>query len=215
MTSNPTLTADLIEDVLAELALLARDEGKVIDLAIYGGAALCLVSNFRISTRDLDAVADDEGQSVIERLARVVAERRNWSPDWLNDDVFPFLSDNVSSLDEHHSFLRSYPGEHNPGLRVFVPTAEYILAMKLMAMRIDDAAARKDRNDIISLMSIVGLANKADALSFLTAFYPEAKVSSKVALGLDELFRSGNEPKEATGDDMAPAYLGRRGPTRR
>lgn len=215
MTAHPTLTAALLEDVLTELANLARDEGKVIDLAIYGGAALCLVSNFRISTRDLDAVADDDGQRTIERLAQVVAFRRNWSPDWLNDDVFPFLSDSVSSLGEHHDFVRSYPCEHEPGLRIFVPTAEYILAMKLMAMRIDDSSAKKDRNDIVNLMSIVGLNTKEEALSFLTAFYPEAKVSPKIALGLDELFRSGDVPKEATGDDVAPAYLGRSGPARR
>lgn len=215
MTMHPNLTASLLEDVLTELALLARDEGKVIDLAIYGGAALCLVSNFRIATRDLDAVADDDGQRVIERLARIVAHRRSWSPDWLNDDVFPYLSDNVSGLGEHHNFVRSYPCEHEPGLRIFVPTAEYILAMKLMAMRIDDSSAKKDRNDIVNLMAIVGLSTSQEALSFLTAFYPEAKVNAKVALGLDELFRSGDVPKEDKGDDVAPAYLGRSGPARR
>jgi len=212
---EPSLTASLIEDVLSELANLARDEGKVIDLAIYGGGALCLVSNFRIATRDLDAVADDDGQRVIERLAKVVAERRRWSPDWLNDDVFPFLSDSVTGLNDHHSFVRSYPCEHAPGLRVFVPTAEYILAMKLMAMRIDDGSARKDRGDIVNLMSIVGISTKDDALSFLMTFYPEARVSAKVALGLDELFTSGDVPKEASSEDVAPKYLGRSGPSYR
>jgi len=64
-------------------------------------------------------------------------------------------------------------------------------------------------------MPIVGLATKEDALPFLTAFYPEAKLSSKVALGLDELFRPSSEPKEASSEDVAPKYLGRSGPSYR
>ncbi len=101
---------------MTELGTLARDEGKVIDVAIYGGAALMLVSNFRISTRDVDAVADDEGQQVIERLAAGIAARSGRPPDWLNDQVFPFLSNAVGGLETHHRFHKSYPTEHEPGL---------------------------------------------------------------------------------------------------
>ena len=36
--------------------------GKIIDLAIYGGSALLLASNFRITTQDVDAVVEgDQG----------------------------------------------------------------------------------------------------------------------------------------------------------
>ena len=72
MPTSPNLTVELLKDALTELAMLARDEGKVVDLAIYGGAALMLVSNFRITTKDVDAVADDDGQRVVERLAGVI-----------------------------------------------------------------------------------------------------------------------------------------------
>ena len=136
MAEKALLSLPLLQDVLNELATLARAEGKVIDVAIYGGAALMLVSNFRINTRDVDAVADDDGQRVIERLAAQIAHRRSWPTDWLNDDVFPHLSDKIEGTAEHHHLFRSYPCEQEPGLRVFVPSVEYILAMKLMAMRI-------------------------------------------------------------------------------
>ena len=209
---KPLLNIDTLQEVLTELAILARDEGKVIDLAIYGGAALMLVSNFRVSTRDVDAVADDDGQRVIERLAAVIARRRAWPADWLNDDVFPHLSDKIDGTAEHHHLFRSYPCEQAPGLRVYVPSVEYILAMKLMAMRIgpDD---RKDRNDIVNLLTIVGLKSPQETLAFVTGFFPEAKVSRKVVFGIDELFRAVAFPLEAP-DDVAPAYLGRSGPAR-
>lgn len=99
MTASPLLTIDVLHDVLTELGALARDEGKVIEVAIYGGSALMLASNFRITTRDVDAVADDDGQRVIERLAASIATRRGWPSDWLNDQVFPFLSDLVEGLE--------------------------------------------------------------------------------------------------------------------
>ena len=143
MVAKPELNLETLQDVLNELAILARDEGKVIDIAIYGGAALMLVSNFRIATRDVDAVADDEGQRVIERLASVIVARRRWPPDWLNDDVFPFLSHGVSGIEKHHQWLRSYPCEQEPGLRGDVPSPEHMLAMRLMAMRIDATSAAK------------------------------------------------------------------------
>lgn len=213
MVAKPELNLETLQDVLNELAILARDEGKVIDIAIYGGAALMLVSNFRIATRDVDAVADDEGQRVIERLASVIAARRRWPPDWLNDDVFPFLSHGVSGIEKHHQWLRSYPCEQEPGLRVYVPSPEYILAMKLMAMRIDATVGSKDREDIINLMAIVGLKTPDETLALLTAFYPEAKVARKVVLGIDELFQSKAVPRE-NWHDGAPRYLDRGLPTR-
>ena len=39
----------------------------MIDVALYGGAALLLVSNFREATFDVDAVAGDENQRDLER----------------------------------------------------------------------------------------------------------------------------------------------------
>jgi hypothetical protein len=211
LPTSPLLTNELLSDALTELGQLAHDEGKVIDVAVYGGAALLMVSNFRISTKDVDAVADDEGQRVIERLASQIAERRGWTNDWLNDEVFGFLSESVEGLDQHHHYFRSYPSEHEPGLRVFVPTPEYLLAMKLTAMRIGGDGGTKDRDDILNLMAIVGLTSRDDTLAFVSSFYPDAKKSSKVVLGIDELFSSLNSNPEPT-RVLAPTYLGRRGP---
>src|SRR5215475_9255999 len=46
------LTATNLHDAFMELGTHARREGKVIDLAIYGGSALLLASNFRITTQE-------------------------------------------------------------------------------------------------------------------------------------------------------------------
>jgi hypothetical protein len=205
------LTATDLHDAFMELGTRARREGKVIDLAIYGGSALMLASNFRVATQDVDAVAEG-GQETITRLAEDIAHVRNWPSDWLNDGVRTYLSPNVSGPREHHALLRAYPSEQEPGLRVFVPSAEYILAMKLMAMRIDPTGDKSDVADILNLLDVVGLQTPEDVIDFAASFYPEAKISARLRLGIRALWRIKDNPTQE-GRHATPAYLGRSRPS--
>jgi hypothetical protein len=201
------LTEADLQDAFMELGTEARREGKVIDLAVYGGSALMLASNFRVTTQDVDGVVEGD-PSTIERLARKVAQKRGWPHDWLNDGVRTYLSPNVNGLKEHHALFRAYPSEQEPGLRVFVPTPEYMLAMKLMAFRIDPVAGKSDIVDIINLIEVVGLESADEAVEFAAAFYPEARISGRLKLGIRELWRIKNS-RTQEGKHDAPAYLGR------
>jgi hypothetical protein len=201
------LTAQDLHDAFMELGVQARREGKVIDLAIYGGSALMLASNFRIATQDVDAVAAGD-QGMVARWANDIALTRNWPRDWLNDGVRIYLSPNVHGLQEHHALFRAYPSEQEPGLRVFVPSPEYILAMKLMAMRLDPTGDKSDLADILNLIDVVGMKTPEDVVDFAASFYPEAKISGRLRLGIRELWRVKDDPTQE-GRHAAPAYLGR------
>jgi hypothetical protein len=195
-----------LEDAFMEIGLRAREEGKVIDLAVYGGSALMLASNFRISTRDVDAVAVEE-QDYVERLAAEIGARRGWPGDWLNDGVRIYLSPKVHGLTKHHELFRAYPSEQAPGLRVFLPSAEYVLAMKLMAMRIDAGSPKLDIADIVNLLDVVRLRGEDETIEFAAGFYPEARISGRLRLGIRELWRM-RKALVKDGDEP-PAYLGR------
>jgi hypothetical protein len=195
---GPVFTAERLGEALHELGQLAYDAGRVIDVAVYGGACLMLVSNFRVATADVDAVAADD-QSFLDDIARQVAARHGWPRDWLNDGVRAYLSPQVEGFGQHTLF-RSYPREDRPGLRVFVPTVEYILAMKLMALRLDP-----------DLMRVTGMTQKADILRFAARFYPEARTSGKLALAIDHLWNEYSRRLERS-DHETPRYLGRSGP---
>jgi hypothetical protein len=197
-------TKDDLAVAFRELGELAARAGKVIDLAVYGGSALTLVSNFRDSSWDIDAVASPD-QHFIREAARTVAERHGWPADWLNDGVRTYLSPLAEDAKAHELFA-TYPNEQQPGLRVYVPTAEYMLAMKLMALRID-AAGGKDLDDILSLMEVVGLTEKSDIVEAAAKFYPEAKISGKLRLGLDYVWQA-YQSKLAQRRHEPPRYLG-------
>ena len=57
MVSVPAFTRERTVAALRELGARAWSRGLTIDLAVYGGSCLALASNFRASTRDVDAVA--------------------------------------------------------------------------------------------------------------------------------------------------------------
>jgi hypothetical protein len=201
------LTAQDLHDAFMELGARAQQEGKVIDLAIYGGSALMLASNFRVATQAVDAVAEGDQDTVI-RLAEAVAGARDWPRDWLNDGVRTYLSPNVDGLRQHHALFRAYPSEQEPGLRVFVPTPEYMLAMKLMAMRLDPTGDKSDLADILNLLDVVGVHTLEDVVDFAASFYPEARISGRLHLGIQALWRVKDTPTQE-GRHVAPTYLGR------
>jgi hypothetical protein len=201
----PIFTTAELSDALRELGELCVEAGKVIDIAVYGGSCLILVSNFRVSSEDVDAVALED-QAFIDEASHIIASRHGWPMDWLNDGVRTYLSPRVESHQAHELFA-TYPDESNPGLRVYVPTPEYMLAMKLMALRIAPAAG-KDLEDIINLLQIVGVTDKPKIIEFAANFYPEARISGKLRLALDDLWNT-YRAKLASPPHEPPEYLGR------
>ena len=203
-----TFTKDDLASAFHELGELAVRAGKVIDLAVYGGSCLMLVSNFRIASEDVDAVAITD-QDFIDGAAAVIAARRAWPENWLNDGVRTYLSPAIEGHKAHELYA-TYPDEATPGLRVYVPTPEYMLAMKLMAMRVE-AIENKDLDDIFSLLQVVGIKDKSAIVAFAAQFYPEARVSGKLQLALDHLWREYQANLAKHGHEP-PRYLGRSGP---
>ena len=73
------------------------------------------------------------------------------------------------------------------GLRIHLPTAEYLFAMKCMATRPEGVEGSHDISDIEALADEANIADAADALSLVEAFYPAARIPPKVRFGLEEI----------------------------
>jgi hypothetical protein len=203
-------TRERIVAAFCELGERAWARGVVIDLAVYGGSCLALASNFRISTRDVDAVALRD-QTVLDELANEVGMALSLPASWLNDGVRTYLSPSVDAPEQHELFA-TYPTETRPGVRVFVPTAAYMLAMKLLALRIDPAGESQDLPDILGLLDVVGLTRKDEIVEFAARFYPEARISGKLRLAIDTIWRERQRRAQNEGDE-SPRYLGRSRPS--
>ncbi len=151
----------------AELAA----EGVTGEVCLYGGAVMCLVYHARPDTKDVDAIF--EPSSVIRRAAARIAEREGLRPDWLNDAVKGFLG-----------------GEHNrrillelEHLKVFVPDADYMLAMKCLAARVD----AMDRDDVKFLLKHLNIESPDRVFEIIRAYYPREQIKPATRFFIEEL----------------------------
>jgi hypothetical protein len=194
MVQDKVFNRRTLEQALLELGHRAHAEGKTIEIAIYGGSALLLTYDWRVATRDVDAVFEADRQT-IRRLAREIAEEHDWDSNWLNDGVKGFLS--AADKDpESKRLFRTYPSEDEPGLRVMLPRPEYLFAMKCRAMRIAGIEESVDIDDIRHLAGEIGLTTAREALELVTAFYPNRLIEPKTQFGLEEIFDKLKQPEQ-------------------
>ena len=137
-----SLSREEIITALSHLNDLLADAGVIGELCLFGGTAMVLAFDARLSTRDVDAIF--KPPTLIRKLAVKVAEELDLRPDWLNDGVKGFQSDHPeTTMDSVPQFSH---------LRVYRPSAEYLLAMKCMAARASDAETFGDKRDIVLLI---------------------------------------------------------------
>lgn len=167
------MTADEIKQYLEEL----NDELGAIDvkgeICLYGGAVMCLAFSARPATKDVDAVF--EPVSHIRRAAGRIAEAHGLRKDWLNYAVKMFLVPHKRDvlIDMSH-------------LKIFVPTPDYLLAMKTLSAR----ANTHDRSDIEFLINRLSLRSIDEVLNIVRHYYPHKEVKEATHLLLDEIFGS-------------------------
>lgn len=80
----------------------AIDNQVRLEMAVYGGSALMLASNFRFSTEDVGiAELAQPWPEWLPATTQAVALRNNWSPDWLHDAVTIHLSPLATRVADH------------------------------------------------------------------------------------------------------------------
>jgi len=176
-----SLDRDALLDAFDQIGRAAAQAGTKLQIAVYGGSALMLASNFRFATEDVDV--SELRRPWPEWLAVVVDEiaaKNGWQNDWFNDGVAFHLSSLADHALDHLEFGTFPRGDTAPGLVVSVPSAEYLLALKLKAARITDPIrGETERLDILNLMKVVGISTAEDAIALLGRYFPVSAASAE------------------------------------
>ncbi len=186
-------------DAIGEAAIAAHTR---LDIAVFGGSALILASNFRFVTEDVDIaeLLKPWPDWLTESLAKV-AHRNGWSDGWFNDAVAFHLSAHARA---EHDLVRwgTFPRNlEQVGLTVFVPTAEYLLALKLKASRVSDfAKGEQDMADVTNLMRVLNITDVEQAIAILAKYFPTSAAHAAKERFVVKYLLS----QEASGD--APRY---------
>ena len=146
--------------------------GVVGEVGICGGAVMCLVFEARKSTKDVDAVFQPAAK--IRQASRRVARRMGVDEGWLNDAA--------------KGFFYSDPPKQAvldlPHLRVWAPTADYMLAMKCLAARFDT----HDKEDVELLIERLWLTTPEQVFELVAKYCPKSLVPAKTQFFVEELF---------------------------
>ena len=166
------MNADDINRYLTEL----NDELRLMDvkgeLCLYGGAVMALVYKARPDTDDVDAIFEPVRH--IRIAARKISERHGLPIDWLNLAVEMFLvkHDRRVLLDLSH-------------LKVYVPPADYLLAMKVISARPGTA----DEEDLRVLIKSLELSGSDEVLDIVKGYYPGKEVKPRARILVEEILK--------------------------
>jgi hypothetical protein len=168
-------------DAFDQIGRAAVQAGTKLQIAVYGGSALMLASNFRFATEDVDVSRLEQPLPAwLATVVRAIADKNGWREDWFNDGVAFHLSSLADHAADHLEFATFPCGSEPAGLVVSVPTAEYLLALKLKAFRILDATrGEAERLDILNLMRVVGISSAEEAIALLGRYFPVSAASSE------------------------------------
>jgi len=175
-----------LEEAFKRLGELAVAEGKIVEISIYGGAALVLTMPHRVATRDVDAVFEAD-RSFVRGAAGIIASELGWPQNWLNDGVKGFLSQSDPDAESKHLF-RTYPSNGQTGLRIFVASPSYLFAMKCLAMRAGAVDESGDIADIRKIGEVLGIRTAEHALRVVARYYPSGQIPPKTRFGIEEIF---------------------------
>ncbi|PIR25577.1 MAG: hypothetical protein COX62_00845 [Deltaproteobacteria bacterium CG_4_10_14_0_2_um_filter_43_8] len=143
------------------------------ELYLVGGAVMCLVFQARDATKDVDAFF--EPSTKIRQAAARVAVKAKLDADWLNDSVKGYLS-------QKGKFV---PFLDLSNLKIMVANAEYLLAMKCLAMRIGEEF--HDEEDIRYLLRFLNLSSYKKACALIEKYYPIKQFPQKTLYALEEI----------------------------
>ena len=172
---------DALLDAFDRIGRAAALAGTKLQIAVYEGSALMLASNFRFATEDVDvSELEHPLPGWLATVVDEIAKENGWLSDWFNDGVAFHLSPLADRALDHLEF-GTFPRDGTPpGLAVSVPSAEYLLALKLKAARVTDPLrGETERLDILNLMQVVGISTVEDAIALLGRYFPVSAASSE------------------------------------
>lgn len=145
LSDTKTFSSD---DLFNYLKILAKKFRKLngkstpAELYLVGGASILLNYNFREMTSDVDAII--RASSAMKDAIRQVSDEHNLPIDWLNTDF-----KNTTSYSPNLIKYADYRCELCNVLRIYTISAEYLVAMKLMAGR----DYKHDLSDVVGIIS--------------------------------------------------------------
>ena len=141
------------------------------EVGICGGAVMCLVFRARATTKDVDGIFKPTKE--IREASQEAAHELGASSHWLNDAAKAYFHVDPPQEDILHL----------SNLRVWAPSADYMLAMKCISARYDS----HDKEDVQFLIRYLGLKHPKEVFRIVEKYYPRRIIPAKTRFLIEEL----------------------------
>lgn len=138
------VSKELFLEILEVLDEKLGENKMELTLNIYGGTVMMACFDARPATKDIDALF--ETSQLIDNILLDIAETYNLDKDWINQDIKePLKYIRNQNLKEIYTFKN---------LKVFAPSAEQMLAMKILSARPEPYKDFTDAEYLINYLKI-------------------------------------------------------------
>lgn len=163
---NNLLNEEKLLAIFEQLNSCLVSSNTKIDIIVYGGAMMALLFNNRPSTSDIDCRFNSDKIDV--RVLENIRQQFSLTNDWLNQDVkepISFLKKETIDVFKEYS-----------NLRILKPSLEQLLAMKILASRVEPA---KDFVDAYILCKSLCIEKKEQLLKIVYDYVPEKYIGER------------------------------------
>ncbi len=165
------LSTSLIKRLLSALNEELTKINARGEIGLCGGAVMCLVFHSRKTTKDVDGIF--QPTQVIRKASEKVAKKFGLTKSWLNDAAKTYFYTNPprqSVMELSH-------------LRIWAPSADYMLAMKCISARFDT----HDKEDVEFLINHLHLKSAPEVFKVICHYYPETQIPTKTKFFVEEI----------------------------
>ncbi len=144
MMSIEKVSKELFLEILEVLDQKLEENRLELTLNLYGGTVMMACFDARPATRDIDALF--ETSPLIDNILADIAETYDLHKDWINQDIKePLKYLKQENLNEIYAFKN---------LRVLAPSAEQMLAMKILSARTEPYRDFSDAEYLIKYLKL-------------------------------------------------------------
>lgn len=151
-----TLDKEFIDRIINELNQELISRNRNLEITVYGGSCLCILNKYRNSTYDIDLNSNDN------KLLNSCIQSLGYPGDLVNTEMEVFI--NLNETLEVYKILSN--------LQVYVPTLDYLLALKIKSAR------DKDLLDCVNLCSDLNVLTVKDIKTIFCKFYSVVQFST-------------------------------------
>ena len=162
-----SLNRERLIEALNRLGSRSAERQIVLEVVLYGGAAMILAYSNRDVTKDVDAILKPAESG--REIAAEVATDLGLDPGWLDEGIRKFLSTDGTFAPLVIEELEQAAQRH---LKISRASASYLLAMKCRACRPQLPGWPGDLADIEFLLRKMGITTLAQVDEYIGRFYP-------------------------------------------